>query len=179
MKFSVILNSLTIAAMVGVGAYQIKDARADQQVQSFGEEEVECLRKNVHFEARNQSNLGKKAVAWVTLNRVIDERYPDTICEVVHQGNKNDDGSMVLNQCQFSWYCDGKSDTPPDNQIEQNKWKESETIARSVLREWVLQHFDPTEGADHYHATYANPYWNESGVKTTQIDDHIFYKVSW
>lgn len=179
MKLAGFINALTLAGIVGVGAYQIKDARADQMVQNFGDEEIHCLRQNVYFEARNQSVLGKAAVAWVTLNRVVDNRYPDTICGVVRQGNQNSDGSMVKNQCQFSWHCDGKSDAIPDNQIEQSKWKLSGTVAKNVLREWILKQSDPTEGADHYHANYVKPYWADSGVVTTQIDDHIFYKVSW
>lgn len=179
MKIAVIVNSLTLACIVGVGAYKIEEASADQMIHNFDEQELHCLQQNVYFEARNQSILGKRAVAWVTLNRVSDDRYPDTICEVVKQGHKHADGSMIKNQCQFSWYCDGKSDEISGNHIEQEKWKLSKTVAKKVLREWFLERTDPTSGADHYHANYANPRWSDSGVVTTEIDDHIFYKVSW
>ena len=75
-----------------------------------------CLALNVYHEAKNQSMIGQIAVAQVVMNRVYDERYPNTICEVVEQGPtyswKPD--FPVRNRCQFSWYCDGKSDTPRD-----------------------------------------------------------------
>ena len=79
--------------------------------------EVSCLADNVYFEARNQGTAGWAAVIAVTLNRVDDNRFPDTVCEVVKQGPHRPSwkgtGEMipVRHRCQFSWYCDGKSDT--------------------------------------------------------------------
>jgi len=91
MKLAGFINALTLAGIVGVGAYQIQDARAEQIVNSISDEDRYCLQQNIFFEARNQSTLGQAAVAWVTLNRVESTRYPDTICEVVWQ------------KSQFSW----------------------------------------------------------------------------
>lgn len=177
---AVIANITVLIAMVAFGAFHITEAQAEQQIQNFGEDEIHCLRQNVYFEAGNQSMLGKRAVAWVTLNRVIDDRYPDSICGVVKQGKKNTDGSMVRNACQFSWHCDGKADSVPvDNYQEKVEWNKSKMAARSVLRQWILDHTDPTGGADHYHASYVSPSWSKAGVKTAQIDDHIFYQVAW
>ena len=45
-----------------------------------------CLALNVYHEAKNQSLIGQIAVAQVTMNRVRDDRYPSTVCEVVKQG---------------------------------------------------------------------------------------------
>jgi len=33
-----------------------------------------------------------------------------------------------------------------------------------------------TNGATHYHSTKVSPYWKNSLTKTTQIQNHIFYK---
>ena len=66
-------------------------------------DEVTCLAQNIYWEARNQSIQGMYAVADVTLNRVKDKRWPSTVCEVVKQRRRSR---------QFSWYCDGKPDTP-------------------------------------------------------------------
>ena len=33
-----------------------------------------------------------------------------------------------------------------------------------------------TNGSDHYHADYCNPYWASSMTVTTKIGRHIFYK---
>ncbi len=48
--------------------------------------EVECLSLNMYHEARNQGTAGLLAVSNVVLNRVNDERFPDTVCGVVKQG---------------------------------------------------------------------------------------------
>ena len=48
-----------------------------------GEDQVECLAKNIYHEARGESTAGMFAVGFVTLNRVMDSRYPNTICGVV------------------------------------------------------------------------------------------------
>lgn len=71
--------------------------------------EFQCLARNVYHEARGESLEGQIAVAQVTLNRVAHWRYPDTICEVVHQ----DTGSKSYD-CQFSWTCDGLPDQPTE-----------------------------------------------------------------
>ena len=88
MKFAAIINTLTLTAMVGIGAYHIQEAQAQQAVQNIPEEDKHCLQQNIFFEARNQSTLGQVAVAWVTLNRVENSSYPTSICQVVKQGLK-------------------------------------------------------------------------------------------
>ena len=72
--------------------------------------QVECLAKNIYFEARNEPFAGQLAVALVTLNRVYDDTFPNTVCDVVYQGIHTNDGFPKRNRCQFSWYCDGASD---------------------------------------------------------------------
>ena len=49
------------------------------------QEEISCMADNIYFEARNQVNCFWSAVASVTLNRVKDKRFPNTVCEVVKQ----------------------------------------------------------------------------------------------
>ena len=36
-------------------------------------------------ETKNQSMIGQVAVAQVVMNRVMDDRYPNSVCEVVKQ----------------------------------------------------------------------------------------------
>ena len=48
--------------------------------------ELDCMAKNIYFEAAIESTAGKLAVAQVTMNRVRSSNYPDTICKVVKQG---------------------------------------------------------------------------------------------
>ena len=76
-------------------------------------ESLVCLALNVYHEAKNQSFIGQVAVAQVVMNRVRDTRYPNTVCDVVKQGAtyKWKPDFPIKNRCQFSWYCDGKSDS--------------------------------------------------------------------
>ena len=48
--------------------------------------QVSCLADNVYFEARNQGTAGWSAVISVTLNRVKDKRFPNTVCGVIYEG---------------------------------------------------------------------------------------------
>ena len=76
--------------------------------------EAICLATNIYHEARGESYAGKVAVANVTMNRVTSPKFPNTICDVVYQAQTKENwkGNTVpkRNKCQFSWYCDGKSD---------------------------------------------------------------------
>ena len=51
----------------------------------IAQRETHCLATNIYFEARGESLEGKKAVAFVTLNRVESESFPNDICSVVYQ----------------------------------------------------------------------------------------------
>ena len=126
-------------------------------------EEINCLALNIYFEARGEPVGGKIAVGHVVLNRVADKRYPDKICEVVKQG-----GPRPRHRCQFSWWCDGRSDRPRDLQA----WKESQVLARVVF--WGYAD-DPTGGALWYHADYVRPVWRRKLARGPMIGRHQFY----
>jgi len=134
-------------------------------------ESMICLALNVYHEAKNQSFIGQVAVAQVVMNRVKDTRYPNTVCDVVKQGAtyKWKPDFPIKNRCQFSWYCDGKSDKPREHQA----WRTAMHIANGVYN----AHLDDfVEGATHYHAHYVKPSWAETKTYVTRIDDHIFYR---
>jgi len=130
-----------------------------------------CLASNIYWESRNQSLGGKVAVGQVVLNRVDSERFPDTICSVVKQTKFYPSGKIDLHDCQFSWYCDGKSDVPLRN--EKDVYEESFRLAVELLENRPM---DFTEGALHYHNDKVSPYWAKSMIQTTRIDNHIFYR---
>ena len=71
--------------------------------------------------------------------------------------------------CQFSWYCDGKSDEPKDSLT----WIESIRVADIAMQDTT---FDLTDGALWYHADYVLPYWAQHLEYVLQIENHIFYK---
>lgn len=127
-----------------------------------------CLAMNIYHEARGESLAGQLAVAQVVMNRVESPRFPDSVCDVVHQG-KYWDGHPVRNQCHFSWWCDGRSDSPTNEEA----WSQSIHLA------WRVQHgeTDITEGATHYfNPDKANPYWAKPTDFIVKIGKHSFYK---
>ena len=125
---------------------------------------------NIYFEGRGEDRLGQFAIAEVTLNRVASPDYPDDVCGVVKQAYLDANGNPKKHLCQFSWYCDGKSD------IMRNASKREEIIK---FTEYVLSNkfdLDITDGATHYHADYVYPAWAKTKTKTIEIGDHIFYR---
>ena len=144
----------------------------------YDQKEVSCLAVNIYHEARGESKEGKLAVAFVTLNRVKSNAYPDTVCGVVYQGHHKpswrDNGMMVpiRHRCQFSWYCDGKPDMVQD-------FKSYEKIIDLAIDVWYNRYQDITDGSLFYHADYVEPHWARHMAKTVQIDNHIFYTVSY
>ena len=130
-----------------------------------------CLASNIYWESRNQSLGGQVAVGQVVLNRVDNKRFPDTICDVVKQARYYPSGNIDLHDCQFSWYCDGKSDVPL--QKEKEFYENAFYLAVELIEDRPM---DITEGATHYHSNKVNPYWADSLKRVTRIDDHIFYR---
>ena len=155
-----------------------RDIHHYDPVKVIDKQEIACLAVNIYHEARGESKDGQIAVAFVTLNRVKSNSYPDTICGVVYQGyNKpswRDETKMVpiRHRCQFSWYCDGKPDMVLDFEI----YEEIILLAIDVM---VNRYEDNTEGSLFYHADYVEPHWAQHMAKTVKIDNHIFYTASY
>jgi N-acetylmuramoyl-L-alanine amidase len=142
---------------------------------AFDQTEFECLRMNIYHEAGNQNRRGKEAIALVTLNRSQTKHFPSTICGVVTQAVVVN-GVVKRNKCQFSWYCDGKSDAPNlRNPLERKAWEEATEVATAAM-EGKLKDF--LGRATHYHATYVNPGWASASRirRLTQVGTHIFYR---
>lgn len=129
-----------------------------------------CMALNIYYEARGSNLADRVAVADVVQNRVRDTRYPNTICEVVKQGRQHPSGAMIRNQCQFSWYCDGKNDRPQNEDL----WIDAQMLAYQMVFEDKYRGI--TEGATHYHATYVNPSWASTLQLVGRIGAHIFYR---
>jgi len=128
--------------------------------------EVECLAKNMYFEAKNEPKKGIIAVGFVTMNRVNDKSFPKSICGVVYQ--------KVNETCQFSWVCErGANPSIQDKHKYNAIYQMAHDIAVNydVLKEYNQ---DPSKGSLFFHAAYINPGWNLHRVIT--IGQHIFYK---
>jgi spore germination cell wall hydrolase CwlJ-like protein len=127
----------------------------------YSKEDIYWMAKNVYYEAGNQSGDGLLAVMHVTMNRVNDGRFGNSIKEVVTQ--------KTGNVCQFSWYCSKSL------KYDDKKFLEVYEFVKAVLPFLHLVE-DATEGALYFHATYVKPYWSKIKQRTIKIGDHIFYR---
>jgi len=123
--------------------------------------EIRCLAMNIYHEARGEPGPGKYAVAQVTMNRVKSPKYPNDVCRVVHQHNRENG--------QFSWTTDDLSDIPQESKA----WLDAIRVARQVYRQEKT--VDIGE-ALFYHADYVKPRWASRKVQVAKIGRHIFYK---
>ncbi len=147
-----------------------------------------CMAQNIYFEASIDNKAGMAGVADVVLNRVKDKRYPNTVCEVVYQAVMKESWKTKQypdlkpeervyypkrNMCQFSWYCDGKSDDIP---LGSENWVKAQMVAWEIMHNNTLRGI--SDGATHYHATYVKPIWRKDiGMALVgRIGSHIFYR---
>ena len=166
------IEQLVIGTMVGVVG-----AVGQPLPEDLKSEAVECLALNMYHEARGQGTAGELAVTTVVMNRVNDSRFPNPICGVVKQGPTRPSWKdpkilfPIKHKCQFSWYCDGKSDKPRNKKT----YEKMKDFAKTLLSNKLL-YLDITDGATHYHADYVSPSWAKTKTKTVEIQDHIFYR---
>lgn len=128
--------------------------------------QLECMTRNIYYEAAREPAEGKLAVAQIVMNRVASESFPNTPCEVIYQ--KTFFTSRVV--CQFSWLCDGSEQRHP--RIREDLWNESRVAAKKVMIEGFR--LPSLEHALFYHADYVNPQWRKQQVAV--IGRHIFYQ---
>ena len=163
--------------------------------------QIVCLAENIYFEARAENISGKAAVANVTKNRVFNDQWPNTWCEVVKQGPVRESWKTKQNpdlpdseriyyprkhKCQFSWYCDGKKDVIWANYektgetIEGNAraWRESVRVALAVMDlEKTFTVDDNTNGALYYYNhNLVYPYWADHMELIGVLGNHTFMK---
>jgi spore germination cell wall hydrolase CwlJ-like protein len=129
----------------------------------FEQRERRCLALAIYFEARGEPVRGQVAVGQVIMNRVRSPLFPETICGVVYQGQMHPG-------CQFSFTCDGHTDTPRND----DQWALAQDIAKQITAGelWL-----PEVGySTYYHANYVSPNWVGDMSKIDTIGRHIFYK---
>ena len=121
-------------------------------------QQLDCLAKTVYFEAGNQSVIGKKAVAYVTLNRVFTNGFPSSVCEVIYQ--KGQYGWTTLNKKVHKGYL----------------WNLSKHIASIVYKEYNTTK-DPTNGSTYYCRISEHFPWLKRIKSKKRIGGHIFYRI--
>ncbi len=129
----------------------------------FTSKDIDCLTRNIYYEAGVEDRKGKYAVGHITMNRLKSGYWGKDICSVVYAKN------------QFSW-TRLKKLPKPDPQV----WDESLMIAYDVVKGYRVTGL---ERSLFYHADYIrDPHWADRAHKITQIGRHIFYtkaRNSW
>jgi spore germination cell wall hydrolase CwlJ-like protein len=164
---------------------------------NLSSKDVDCLARNIYYEAGNEPEEGKVAVAMVTINRVRDGRFGKTVCSVVDQRTTRvksievTETRMVqagffgrpkavkqktlvvqnVTVCQFSWRC--VSVHKPKDADEH--WNASQAVAERLLRGEYAQWQTKYSDALYFHATAIRPAWAKSKQLVTQIGGHRFY----
>jgi len=123
---------------------------------------ITCLARTIYWEARGEKAASMEAVASVVMNRLGHAGFPDTVCAVVRQGGEQ-------SPCQFSWWCDGRSDQAKDD--------ESYAVAKEIARRALNRQLeDRTRGALYFHHRNVAPGWSTDYRKTAEIGNFVFYK---
>jgi spore germination cell wall hydrolase CwlJ-like protein len=135
---------------------KLDDIVQTKETINYTPKDVECLTKNIYYEAGVEGRVGKYAVANITVNRMKAGHWGKNVCRVVYAKK------------QFSWTL--KKQLPKPNQ---NLWQESQSIALDVLtgaRVRGLAH------SLYYHADYIRqPYWADPAEYVLTIGRHLFY----
>lgn len=146
--------------ILGIAAVTwMNDANADVGYDNA----VNCLALNVYHEAQFEPYEGRKAVAFVVIERM--------------RKNNTDVCDVVFSREQFSWTnkAFNNSGTLLPEFIPRNttRWKKAQYVARRAMGGEVR---NPLPGATHYHAAYVTPSWAASMIYLGRIGTHIFYK---
>ncbi|HJV65666.1 MAG TPA: cell wall hydrolase [Geomonas sp.] len=123
---------------------------------------ITCLSRAIYWEARGDGSAAMEAVANVVMNRLGHEGFPDTVCKVVKEGRRH-------GECQFSWWCDGRSHAAKD--------EKSYAVAKEVSRKALNRQLaDRTHGALYFHHRKVHPAWSKKYLRTAQIGQLVFYR---
>ena len=146
---------ITLFAIFPVISHQ-QPLTDEQQVAMDLGQQIECMAKNIYYEAAMEPFEGKLAVAQVTMNRTQSPQFPKTVCGVVYQKG------------QFSWVTEKVKGI-----TNKYAWEECMIVARKALTEYKLHDTIYRTNAMYYHNTSVNPPWKLRYV--SKIGNHLFY----
>jgi spore germination cell wall hydrolase CwlJ-like protein len=162
----------------------------------LSDKDVDCLARNIFYEAGSEPIEGKVAVGMVTINRTQDERYPQSVCGVVRQRtvvtvpqrvtevktvkpNIFTPPKQVVETrttwvqkvvYQFSWVGQRNIRIREDDP----RWIESRAVAEELARGGYENWQEKYADAMNFHAVYVNPGWKLKRIG--RVGNHIFYK---
>ena len=123
-----------------------------------------CLATTVYLEARDQSELGQRAVAEVALRRRDSGQWGGSVCEVVTARKQFALGIVH----------------PGLRMKNMEAWERAVRVAFEAQRDWQLppgQRREVVPGASHFAAlSIASPAWQDA-TRVATIGDHTFFRV--
>jgi len=123
--------------------------------------DIYWMTQNIYHESRGESINGQYMVGVVTMNRLHNGRWGNTIKQV------------VTSPSQFSWYSDNISNVPSNI----NSWNRSRGVAIRVISDYnVRGRHGGRRGITHYHNNTVRPRWSRKMHRVKTIGNHTFYK---
>jgi spore germination cell wall hydrolase CwlJ-like protein len=160
--------------------------------------DLDCLARNIYYEAGLESEEGKVAVGLVTINRSRDDKFPNSICGVVNQKTVFSIPQTVTRVreittgvvfktveriketqtvwtsrvvCQFSWRCENVRKI----NYTDSRWENSVAVAQELLEGGYQELRDKYADAEYFHEVHIHPTWARQKHRINRIGGHIFY----
>ena len=160
--------------------------------------DLECLARNIYYEAASEPEEGKVAVGLVTINRSNRGDFPTSICGVVNQRTVLSVPHQVTkvrtvtegkifkktyqvketqtvwssrSVCQFSWRCEHARAIRKDDV----RWDASMAVATELLNGGYQDLRDKYRDAIYFHERHIRPSWAKQKQLIERIGGHIFY----
>ena len=165
----------------------------------LSDKDIECMARNIFYEAGGEPTEGKIAVGVVTLNRAQDGRFGKTVCDVVKartvvvkakEVKRNEivrtgyfgrpemvEKKEVVVQsvpvCQFSWTCAGFARKP---KTDDERWIESQEIAQRLAQGEYEEERSKYGSALFFHNSGIRPIWAKTKQLVARTGHHLFYE---
>jgi spore germination cell wall hydrolase CwlJ-like protein len=160
--------------------------------------DLECLARNIYYEAASESTEGKVAVGLVTINRSNSGQFPKSICAVVNQRTDYKVAKTVTKTktvtegrifkstrqvdetttkvvkhsvCQFSWRCENVRAIRKND----HRWDDSVMVAQELLNGGYSEFRYKYRDALYFHERHIRPTWAKQKIKIERVGGHIFY----
>jgi spore germination cell wall hydrolase CwlJ-like protein len=145
---------------------QVRKDLIRQEQEAVKNQERNCLKNALYYEARSEGAIGILAVASVIENRKNHTNYPSSYCGVIKQHK------------QFSYTLEGR----PDVERIERRLKAADKVAYMQVSEvadnMLEGEFEPV--LEHsvlwYATTSVRNYWTKTKAVATRIGKHVFYE---
>lgn len=166
-RWSIYISIFIVAVFITHQYNEYNDLQeAKIQQQQFVQQEKNCLKNALYYEARSEGLIGILAVASVIENRKNSGKYPGTYCDVINQHR------------QFSYTHEGKRDVETLEDRLLTSDKKAYGHVSEVAENMLAGAFKPVLAEDvlWYAKTSVKNYWTKTKSVATRVGEHVFYK---